>query len=321
MKYKKKMQSMTPKRRSHPLNSFAVLLLLLGMGNYLPVANAKIGSASISSSPRRRLQLAEFMCSLFGVLVDSLCEEDDGNDGEEDENGAECPSVQPLSNETGVFDLERFTEYSWFVQKQQISGFQYSPEDEFYCLTMTYTQREDDEFYHFENFGLSGGVNGTVNEWDGDKTDNWCAGQDRYGGGLLRISPCVLRPLLVRVGIPQWILAVADDYSWAIMSGGEPSELVELNDVNSFIVAEEDEDEAEQPQQQPLCTTRTNITEDVLLDTSGSGLWILTRERIASNGTIAMMEQLLLDMGIYTGELFPVTQEGCTYDNATLVEE
>ena len=342
------------------------LLLLLNCTVNLHLVQAKIGENSASSiQQRRRLQLPDFMCSIFGVLVDSLCEGEDGNgdannNNETLANNSTCPLVQPLADD--AFDIKRFTEYTWFVQKQQINGFQYSPEDEFYCLAMTYTERDDttttttttngtntntttetdtgfledtkdsNVFYDFENYGVTGSVNGSVHEWDGDNTNHWCAGQDQDGGGLLRISPCVLRPLLVRVGIPQWVLAVDEkEYAWAIMSGGEPSELVVVNeelmdvDASSSGVVDEKETEAaasqEQEQGSALCTTRTDIIEGVLLDTSGSGLWILTRERIASPDMIAEIEQVLLEMGIYTGKLFQVVQEGCTYSEATLVEQ
>lgn len=329
----------------------SLLLLLLSCTMHLQGAQAKIGeNCAPSIRHRRRLQLPDFMCSIFGVLVDSLCESSEDGDANNNNNGtianATCPSVQPLGDD--AFDIHRFTEYTWFVQKQQINGFQYSPEDEFYCLAMTYTEREDmngtnnttendtgffddlnneDDpvvFYDFENYGVTGSVNGSVHEWDGDNTDNWCAGQDQDGGGLLRISPCVLRPLLVRVGIPQWVLAVDEkEYAWAIMSGGEPSELVvadgDLIDVDASSTGEAVSQEQEQ--QSALCTTRTDIRKGVLLDTSGSGLWILTRERIASPEMIAEIEQVLQDMGIYTGKLFRVVQEDCTYSNATLVEQ
>jgi len=276
-------------------------------------------------------QLPDFMCSIFGSVLDnSLCRQDndDGNS-----TGVECPVVRPLSNETGVFDLDRFTESTWYVQKQQITGFQYTPEDEFFCLSMTYTPRVDEpEFYHFENFGLVGGINGSVHQWDGENTDNWCAGQDEYGGGLLRVAPCVLRPLLAKVGFPLWIIAVADDYSWAIMSGGQPSEPVEpLVHVDGSVSstsgnANNEQQQQQQQQQQPqtLCTPRTDVTDGILLDTGGSGLWLLTRERMVNSKVIAEMEDRLIEMGISPGKLFPVIQDGCSiynHDNFTLPEE
>lgn len=96
------------------------------------------------------------------------------------------------------------------------------------------------------------------------------------------------------------MIAVADDYSWAIVSGGEPGDVRQVDP--------------------PLCTTRTNVSAEVLADTSGAGLWLLTKERIASNETLDEMEDRLGEMGIYTGDLFPVMQEGCNYTDTILVE-
>ena len=347
--------------------SFAMWLLFFWWVINLQLAAAKISGhtslVSVQRGSRRRLQLPDFMCSIFGDMLNSLCGSgESGGDetssaGVNSTNASTCPSIRPLSNDTGAFDIDRFTQYTWFVQEQQINGFQYSPDDEFFCLTMTYTRREngsasqninstendngfvDDDieggdvtvFYNFENYGVTGGVNGSIHEWDGDNTNQWCAGQDRYGGGLLRLSPCTLHPLLVRVGIPQWVIAVdTEEYAWAIMSGGEASQPVvgpeELIDVDASLVevfggAEEDKEAKTKEGQSVLCTTRTDITEGVLLDTGGSGLWILTRERVASPEMISEMKQTLVRMGISTEKLFPVVQEGCTYADATLVEK
>jgi hypothetical protein len=200
--------------------------------------------------------------------------------------------------------LASFTAHSWFVQKQQVDGFQPFIKDHFFCLVHTWVRRTQDEYMDYVQYGTIGGVNGPPQEWDtGDLPpvtgNSWCAGQDgKFGGGMLRISPCILRSLLLRIGIPMWVIAVATDYSWVILSGGAPD-----------IVRQSDP---------PLCTTRTNVSDDVLASTSGTGMWLMTREQVASNETLQEMEQILLDMGIYTGDLFPVIQEGCYYTTATV---
>ena len=249
--------------------------------------------------------LPDWFCDFFGGMIDEERCQDSNTENNDNNSTVKCPAIFPLSNETGVFDMSNFTEKSWFVQKQQIDGFQTSVEDDFYCLVWTYTERENDNasFFDFDNYGTTGGVEGPQQEYDsgGTKWEQWCAGQDEFGGGLVRISPCLLRSFLVRTGFPQWVLAVAPDYSWAIVAGGEPDEL-------------------QQTEPTPLCTTRTNVSKDVLADSSGSGLWLLTRDRMASNDTIAEMENVLLDMGVYTEKLLPVVHNGCTYKNATLRE-
>ncbi|CAB9508407.1 expressed unknown protein [Seminavis robusta] len=255
-----------------------------------------------ASTPKERgLALPHWFCSFFDETApDHPC------DNHTNGFNVTCPLVQPLSNQSTDFDMQRFIERSWFVQKQQVNGFQPSVEDDFFCLVHTWLNRTEDEFFDYLHFGTVGSIDGPQQEWDvgfdalPPALSSWCSGQDEHGGGYLRISPCLLRPLLGKVGIPLWVLAVAADDSWAIISGGEPETVRQIDP--------------------PLCTTRINVSAEAIADTSGTGLWLLTRARIASNDTLAEMEQLLLDMGIFTGDLFPVVQEGCSYEGTTLIE-
>lgn len=246
--------------------------------------------------------LPHWLCNFFDDTIDHHCIQNSTHN-------VSCPLVEPLPDRdpdnTTFFDLDSFTAHSWFVQKQQINGFQPSLDD-FYCLVHTFAPRAEDEFLDYIPYGNHGHVNGPQQHWEVGKgipesLSSWCGGQDEEGGGLLRISPCLLRSLLQKVGFPMWVIAVAPDYSWAIMSGGEPQDVRQVHPT-------------------PLCTTRTNVSATVLADTSGSGLWLLTQERVASNETIAEMESTLHEMGIYTEDLHPVVQEGCSYNNSNLIE-
>lgn len=243
--------------------------------------------------------LPEWFCSFFDDTIDHHCQ-----DNETQSSNITCPVVRPLTNDTTIFDLSNFTAHSWFVQKQQVNGFQPTVDEDFFCLVHTFVPRWEDDFLDYVHYGTKGSVDGPPQVWDvGDIPESlatWCAGQDDEGGGFLRISPCLLRSLLSRIGFPMWIIDVAPDYSWAIISGGEPDDLRQIDP--------------------PLCTTRTNVSAEVLADSSGTGLWLLTKERIASNETIAEMEDVLYDKGIYTGDLFPVVQEGCSYFDTDLIE-
>ena len=257
---------------------------------------------SATNEGRRGLSLPQWFCSFFdGVAPNDEC--DNATTTGLGPSNVTCPNVQPLSNRTGDFDLANFTAHAWFVQKQQVNGFQPSV-DHFFCLVHRWIHRTQDEYLDYVQYGTIGSVIGSQQTWDtGDikspAGDTWCSGQDEdFGGGMLRITPCILRGLLARVGIPMWVIAVASDYHWAIVSGGAP-EIVRQIDP-------------------PLCTTRTNVSDKVLADTSGTGLWLMTRDRVATNETLAEMEQVLLDMGIFTGDLYPVLQEGCNYTTARL---
>ena len=92
------------------------------------------------------------------------------------------------------------------------------------------------------------------------------------------------------------MLAVAEEYSWTIVSGGPTDEVRETVDGRTF------------------CTTKEGTS---FLDINGSGLWLFTKEPEASEETLAIMEAKLTEMGIHTGDLKPVVQKGCTYPDTT----
>ena len=204
-----------------------------------------------------------------------------------------CAEVSPLSAED--FNLTQYIEKSWYVQKQQIVPYQ--DEDQLYCVVATYNRREEDDFIQVQNYGNNNQVNGPPQNSDEDSFfGNLCA--EQVDGGELRVAPCFLKWIFGITAGPYWVLAVASDYSWAIVSGGAPTEVRETADDGTV-----------------LCTTKEGNS---FLDTNGSGLWLFTREQVASEETIAAMENMLLDMGIYTGDLKTVQQEGCTYEGTTI---
>lgn len=205
-----------------------------------------------------------------------------------------CPVVTPLSAEN--FDLEKYIAKTWFVQKQQTNPYQ--SEDQLFCIAATYDKTEGDEFLEVSNYGNNGAVNGPVQDsGDNGFFSDLCGKQN--DGGELSVAPCLFRPIFDAASGPYWVLDVADDYSWAIVSGGAP----------------------DQPRTDPanpnadLCTTKEGSN---FFDTNGSGLWLFTRAKDADGTTIAAMEDKLTAMGIFTGDLKDVDQTGCRYDGATL---
>ena len=167
----------------------------------------------------------------------------------------------------------------------------YQSESDLYCVVATYNTR-DDGFLQVLNTANTGGVDG---EPQNPETNSFfgrlCA--EQVDGGSLRVAPCFLQYGFPLMAGPYWVLALGDDSSWAIVSGGPPNQVRETINGRTF------------------CTTKEGSS---FLDTNGSGLWLFTRQRVASAKKISMMEAKLTEMGIYTGDLKPVVQgEGCTY--------
>jgi len=202
-----------------------------------------------------------------------------------------APKLPPLNE--SEFDVQAYIEKSWFIQKQQINPYQ--SEDQLYCIVATYNARSDSSgFIDVKNYGNNNQVNGPAQVSDEESFfSSLCAKQ--VEGGELAVAPCSIYSSLTAG--PYWVLAVADDYSWAIVSGGQPDQPYPQDDGST------------------LCTTKEGSS---FLDTNGSGLWLFTREQVAPAATIKAMENTLESMGFYTGLLKDVAQEGCLYEGATL---
>uniref|UniRef100_A0A7S3PQ37 Uncharacterized protein n=1 Tax=Aplanochytrium stocchinoi TaxID=215587 RepID=A0A7S3PQ37_9STRA len=205
----------------------------------------------------------------------------------------QCPKVTPIDD----FDLDKYIEKSWYVQKQQVNPYQ--AENELYCVTATYSRQNDSDLIVVNNYANDGAVNGpTIGTGTQSIFSNLCAKQKEVGTGNLAVAPCFFDKLRLfdLVAGPYWVVSIDEkNYSWAIVSGGQPK-----------VVKQEDP---------TLCTTKEGNS---FLDTNGSGLWLFTREPQADPETISMMENKLTELGFYTGDLKNVSQAGCTYNGANL---
>lgn len=219
--------------------------------------------------------------NLFGALRGILRQEDCNN---------ECPVVTPVTN----FDLDQFIAKSWFIQKQQITPYQ--SENQFFCVVATYERSTDlDGFINVKNYGNNDGVNGAIQNSDDPANGPFgqlCAQQVNMGE--LRVAPCCFSATFGTSAGPYWVVGLdTTSYEWAIIVGGQPNQL--RTDANGATV----------------CTTGTDCT-------NGSGLWLFSRTAVASAATLTIMEEKLAELGIYSGDLKVVTQDGCNYDGATL---
>lgn len=97
------------------------------------------------------------------------------------------------------------------------------------------------------------------------------------------MAPCFLPNLLAG---PYWVLAIGTSggkYSWAVVVGGQPTEHYDDG-----------------------CTTKTSGIND-------SGLWLFSREPVASATDLASMYAVLKTEGISRSQLHKVAQSDCTY--------
>merc|ERR1711953_577235 len=111
--------------------------------------------------------------------------------------------------------------------------------------------------------------------------------QDPTATSKLTVAPCFLPNYAAG---PYWILSVGKNetghYDWAIVIGGEPTE----------------------PYSDGCTTKETGI--------NGAGLWLFSRQPVASEETLTAMHNELVSRGITSRNLIKVEQKGCTYEGA-----
>ena len=199
----------------------------------------------------------------------------------------QCPLVTPMDN----FNTSEYIRATWFIQQQQITGYQ--PENTLYCVAQTLeaTNRSVPFFNGpvllVYNYGNINGVNGSS---ENKNNFTLCARQTNPSlPSEIINAPCFLPNALAG---PYWVIAAGptqSNYSWAIVSGGPPT--VKYKDGN--------------------CSTK-------IQGTNGSGLWLFTRERYGTNADFytRQMRNILLQKGYTTSLLLNVTQRNCSYNGS-----
>jgi len=189
----------------------------------------------------------------------------------------------------GKLDLTEFTRKTWYIQEQQIVGYQ--PLESLYCVAATYDLAGASvPFFSgtvatVYNYANQGAVNGPL-----QNANNFtlCArANNDDDSSKLSVAPCFLPNLFAG---PYWVIGVgtaADGtYEWAVIIGGEPTE-----------------------QYDDGCTTKES-------GTNGAGLWLFSRTSVAPKAQLDAMHQVLIEQGIARSRLHPVAQEGCRYTGA-----
>lgn len=205
--------------------------------------------------------------------------------------GNHCREVTPLDEAS--FDIDKYVEKSWYIQKQQLNPYQSI--NDLYCVVATYNKR-DDGFIQVLNTANVGSVQGGSQapiDPNGCQITQLCAQQ--INAGQIQVAPCLFQPVFGLAAGPYWVIAVGDDYSWAIVSAGQPK--VEKEEVNGTT----------------FCTTKGEGNGIGFLDVNGAGLWLFSRNPVYNATEISIMETKLTEMGIYTGDLKDVVHSGCTY--------
>jgi apolipoprotein D and lipocalin family protein len=193
--------------------------------------------------------------------------------------------------------LDEWVRATWYIQEQQLTGYQ--PRNSLFCVTAT---------YDFEDAQVPKTIPFLPPYWDGtvvsvynqanldrvngppQNSDNMtlCARlQETAATNKLSVAPCFLPNYLAG---PYWILSVGENatgqYDWAIVIGGEPT-----------VPSAEG------------CTTKQT-------GTNGAGLWLFSRDPVASEDTMNAMHNELAYKGITNMSLLKVEQDGCTYESA-----
>lgn len=198
-----------------------------------------------------------------------------------------CPNISPMSE----FNTSEYIRSTWFVQEQQINGYQAN--NTLYCVAQTLN--ESSTYVPFfggpvlsvYNYANIDNVNGAPMNKD---NFTLCARQvNSSRPSQILNGPCWLPNIFAG---PYWVIDAGPspyNYSWAIISGGPPT--VEYPDGN--------------------CTTSEK-------GVNGSGLWLLTRDNTVENVRyyVSVMRERLKMMGYTLSKLLPVKQIGCSYTGA-----
>jgi len=198
---------------------------------------------------------------------------------------SECQPVSVQQN----FNITEFTRATWYIQYQQVTG--YLPENQFYCVTATYSLDEKKTVPLFRGTVVAVHNYANIDQVNGRQPDmsnqTLCARQpDPREPAKLLVAPCFLPNILAG---DYWILAAgpgSNNYEWAVVIGGQPTE--EYDDG---------------------CTTKTD-------GINGSGFWFFSRTPVASLASLQTAFKAATDQGISLSLIKPVNQEGCKYIGA-----
>eukprot|EP01062_Namystynia_karyoxenos_P056853 TRINITY_DN47781_c0_g1_i1.p1 TRINITY_DN47781_c0_g1~~TRINITY_DN47781_c0_g1_i1.p1 ORF type:complete len:256 (+),score=112.27 TRINITY_DN47781_c0_g1_i1:79-768(+) len=210
--------------------------------------------------------------------------------------GAAAGACAPVQVQQS-FNLTEWIRATWYVQRQQVNGYQ--PKDKLFCVAATYNSTNMGKpvkvpFFSGDvvavfNDANDGKVNGPVAQnFSKPGFGPLCARVPDAGEpAKLLVAPCFLPNAL---GGDYWIVAAgpsADNYEWGLVSAGQPS--VERDDG---------------------CTTPVECSG---VSATKCGLWMFARKPIAEQATMDALAAAAKKAGISTDLLIDVPQAGCSY--------
>lgn len=207
-----------------------------------------------------------------------------------------CP---PIATQ-GSFNLTEWVRASWFIQEQQVNGFQ-QPEDLF-CVAATYELEGrtvplwEGTVVSVYNYQNRGAVNGPGTDPEAEPLCARLIDPDRPSDSIIN-APCFLPNALAG---PYWVVAAGPSpqrYEWGIVSGGPPT-----------VPAD--------PGTEPGCTTSEE-------GVNGAGLWLFHRRPIVTSQELLDIRTVARMNGFTTSRLRtvfqvdPATGERCEYAGAS----
>lgn len=199
-----------------------------------------------------------------------------------------CKAVLPPTN----FELEKYVEKTWYVQRQQINTYQ--PANDFFCVTATYDMEGKTSWGKKAVTVRNVADTNAVNNGRGPQR-NLCATRKNpdTAPGKLTVAPCFVPPAF---GGDYWVVAFAPDYSWAIITGGQPKMAGACSGEGA-----------------DFCTTPSEAVKG-MGRYNGQGLWFFSRVPVADESVLEEMEAAAAAAGICTANMKKVVQEGCKYE-------
>lgn len=192
----------------------------------------------------------------------------------------DCKVVETVED----FNITEYAQAPWYIHQQAENS--YSPIEQNYCVRAKYIVPGGKVGW----FGYSVEVNNQAQNEDGDEFGGkLCAYQpDDEVPSKLAVAPCWLPKLFAG---PYWIVAYNETEGYALVSGGQPDEVV--FDGNGTTVVG--------------CRTGTG--------TNNAGLWIFSRSYVRNEELIETVREIARDAGFDTSVLNNVNQTNCGWDD------
>lgn len=193
-----------------------------------------------------------------------------------------CKSVAPV--DPAEFDVDEWTRATWYVQEQQINGYQ--PAEDLFCVSATYNlENKRVPFFAGTTISVYNVATESDFEENGAEGTVLCGRvRDEDKGSTLSVAPCFLPNIFSGPYWPVYIETNGTEYTVAVVSGGQ----IEVESGT-------DEDGNQ------LCTTKEE-------GVNGAGLWIFSRVPEDSTETMDRVKQEMNKLGIATSSLVNVVQ-------------